>query len=305
MHNNTKKKLNSIKKYIQRNYKNWVKEYPNLIGAYPGEKITSGEYTGRYSIVFMVSKKQKKPAKAIPKHFELVVSKKGKKKVPSDVIKSKRIIFRTANLADKIKRKSLNDFGSNGIFLRKGQRIYACTNAHVLLPDMIDAGQTYFFKPINQQIQPTVSISNRQGETFDAYLQEGVFDGIDAAIARMDDPADVGNRLPGFGRPTGIIKIDSSDEGLFVQMAGFVTGASEGNVENAGLTISTPIPGVFLHDLIETSIFSRKGDSGSPVFTNTLKIAGIVLGGFDDAKTYIVPIDQILKFFQCDLFINF
>lgn len=300
MHNKTKNKLDTLRKYIQVRYKDWVKEYPNVIGAYPGEKVTNNKHTGRYSIVFLVTKKQKNPPKEIPKYFAVKIPGFGKKNVPTDVIRSKTFKLKSANLADKIKRTSLNSSGTNGIFLIRGQRIFACTNAHVLLPDMIAAGKTHFFKPINEQVQPNVAITNRNGQSHLAHLQEGFFDGIDAAIARMDDPKDVGNMLPGFGRPSGIKIIKSNEEGLSLQMIGQVTGTSKGFVGRIGLTISTPIPDVFLHDLVETTIFSEKGDSGSPVFTSTLRIAGIVVGGVGET-TYVLPIDKILEFFRCDL----
>ena len=69
MHYKTKIKLDTINRYIQANYKNWVKEYPNIIGAYPGEKFTDDTPTGKYSIVFLVTKKIKDPLEKNSQEF--------------------------------------------------------------------------------------------------------------------------------------------------------------------------------------------------------------------------------------------
>ncbi len=302
MHYKTKKKLDIIRTYIQRHYKNWHEEYPNLIGAYPGEKFTEKKATGKYSIVFLVTKKPKNISKEIPKHFIVSIPGEGKKKIPTDVVISEKFKIRSADLCGKIKRPALTEFGTTGVYLTKDQEIFACTNAHVLLPDMINAGNTHFFKPVNQQTQPDVLVTNINGETFDAFLQEGFFTGVDAAIARMSNPADVGNEIPGLGRPSGIKVVGTNELGIPLQMSGLISGPRSGTVKRVGLSIGTSIPGVSLDNLIETSMFSQKGDSGSPVFNAALRIIGILYGG-TTTTSLIIPINDILNSFECELLI--
>lgn len=270
------------------------------MGAYPGEKESDGECTGRYSIVFLVSKKLKNPTKKIPKYYVVDLPELGKKRIPTDIVETQKYQLRSANLGDKIKRKNLGEFGTNGMFLVKEGQVFACTNAHVLLPDMISANETHFFKPLSDQTFPDVTLIGSDGTRSNAHLQEGFFNGIDAAIARMDDPNDVENRIPGSGKPAGIKVIQSDDVGMQVQMQGLVSGKSKGKVLKVGLTIPTSIPEVFLHDLVETSIISRKGDSGSPVLNAARRITGIIIGG-TATTTLVVPIDKILGKFECDL----
>jgi hypothetical protein len=292
MHHKTKKKLDYLRNYIKKQYKLWEKKYPNIIGAYPGEKITKNLYTGRYSIVFLVSRKLKYPSREIPKSFIVNFPQEGQMKIPTDVIKTEKIKFRAANLSDRTKRINLQSFGSIGAFLTDGVNIYACTNAHVLLPDMIRAGKTYF--------QPDTILFNSSGQTVNSFLQEGFFDDIDAVISRVEDNSLVGNSIPGFGIPTGTKNILTNEINYPLQMAGSVTGISRGRVLRIGMTLSTPLSNVYLNDIIEASIFSQKGDSGAPVFNDALKIIGIILGG-TSTTTYILPINKLLSSFQCNL----
>ncbi len=300
MHFKTKKKLNHLRSHIKMNFKKWDKRYPNLVGAFPGEKHVNGRPSGKYSIVFLVSTKQKKPAVMIPPYFNILIPGEGKKKILTDVVKAEKFKLRNANLGDKTKRRNSRQFGAIGAFLAQDGDVFACSNSHVLLADMVRRGESYFFRPINQQQEADVILIDHRGNQFNAFLQEGFFDDIDAAIARVADSSIVGNEIPGLGGPTGALTVQSSDIGLPIQMAGLVSGLRQGEVTRVGITLKSPIGNALFQDLIETSIISRDGDSGSPILNDALRIIGILVGG-TLSFSYIIPIDKILNAFKSDL----
>lgn len=300
MHHKTKKKLDTLRQYIQRHYRRWHKKYPNLAGAYPGEKYTAGSPIGRYSIVFLVSKKEASPSLKLPSYFLVDIPGMGKKKVPTDVRKTGNIRLRSIDPGDKIKRTNFPDYGSIGVFLQQETTVFACSNSHVLLPDMISQGKTYFYRPTTQQTNPDVTLFDSNGQRFNGFLQEGHFDDIDAAIARIPDTSEVANTLKGLGDITGPRTIQSSDLGTAVTMVGLVSGVVRGKVNNVGITWPSPIGQAVFNNLVELSIVSRKGDSGSPVVDNALQIVGIIIAG-DAIKSYMIPIEHIMDAFGCDL----
>lgn len=301
MHNKTKHKLEIIKNFIQSNYDNWRNEYKTVHGAYVGMKHSKNKKTGKYAIVFLVSSKEEKPTSKIPAFFEVKINEK-LTKIPSDVVEQESINFH-ASLSDRTKRLVLGDFGTVGVFLLRNGATYLCTNAHVLIPDYIKNGQLHYFKPISQQIQPDVTIFNGAGQNGVAYLEEAIFNGLDAAIARVDNATHITNSIPGYGFPTGMFNVTQANIGYPLTMQGSVSGPRSGYVMRVGITISTPVPGNSLHNLVEVSIFSQRGDSGSPVFNTALKIAGIIIGG-TSTSTYIMPITDVLNYFQCKLLYN-
>jgi hypothetical protein len=299
MHNNTKKKLKGINHFIQDNYHKWQEAYPDLIGAYPGQKTRNKQSTGRYSIVFMMTEKKKNPETPIPTHYSVSVPGLGKKKVPTDVIETERFVLKGSNLCDRAQRKSFQEVGAVGAFLVKDGNIYACTNTHVVRPEVFRDLNTDFYCPIDKQYQPDVLLYNNDGKQALAYLERAVFDGIDAAICRLDDPGTIGNEIPGIGLPTGIKEIKYGDRGYALRTVGAVSGLQRGVVENIGLTVSSPIPGIDLRNLIVTSMYTDNGDSGSPVFNEACQIVGIVVGG-TSSKTYVIPIRDIIIQLGCD-----
>jgi hypothetical protein len=300
MHHRTKKKLDSLRLYIRRNFKRWHKKYPNITGAYPGEKHIGGEPSGKYSIVFLVSNKQKKPLVMIPSYLTVTLPGEGQKKIPTDVRKMEKMRLRNPEPGDKIKRSALSQFGSIGVFVQQNQDVFACTNSHVLLPEMIQNGDSFFFRTRSQQITPDVVLIDQDGNAVDAFLQAGHFDDIDVAIARIADPSVISNQLPGLGTISGLRKIESNDVGLSIKMVGLMSGLQEGVVNNVGISMPSPIGQAVFHDLVEISIVTASGDSGSPVVNNALKIAGIIVGG-TPSVSYMIPMDIILDTFKCDL----
>ncbi|KIC95492.1 trypsin-like serine protease [Flavihumibacter solisilvae] len=300
MNSKTKQKLDAIQRHINREFNRWNEKYPNIIGAYPGKKIREGAFTGRYAIVFMVSDKQLDPSVKIPRQIKVRIPGEGSKLIPTDVVKKDRFKLLGANLSDNIERIGSDISGTNGVFLIKGSNVFACSNAHVLNPKMLQNGLTHFVRPKEEQLQPDVRLSNSRGERFNAFLQEAFFGKIDIAVARMDEPGNVDNRIPGFGKPTGIKIISQANRGLKVTMIGGISGKQSGMILNVGVSQPVEDTGFTLQNLIEADFFSDHGDSGSPVFADPLKIIGIVVGG-RNGLTYIIPIDKILSAFKLDL----
>jgi hypothetical protein len=112
------------------------------------------------------------------------------------------------SLSIKIEKPSTLEYGTIGLLLKKDGYKYVCTNAHVLMMDKIEGGETSFFRPVEQQYQPDVNLYDQSGQVFHGYLQEGIFGGIDAAICRLEDESSINNTIPGFGVPTGIRIVD-------------------------------------------------------------------------------------------------
>ena len=86
-------------------------------------------------------------------------------------------------------------------------------------------------------------------------------------------------------------------------MSGLVSGLPIGTGTPVRVTLSSPIGTAIFNDLIEVSIISQDGDSGSPVLNAALRIVGIVVGG-TPSSSYIITIDKILDTFKCDLLLN-
>jgi hypothetical protein len=290
MHSSTRNRFNHLTKYVQRNFLKWKEKYPNIVGAHPGKKFKAGRYLNKYSIVFLVNRKIKKPKHEIPKFLFIKFPDGAVKKIQTDVYEVEKFSLRSVRLGDRSQRMDLTSFGSIGAFFERNNQLYACTNMHVTLPDLLNQNKTYFYRPLNQQFQTDVFLFNTT-QQIQGFLEVGLFDKIDASMIRVNDN-DVQNVLPSVGFPAGFSRINSFFAGMPLTMLGGVSRVQPGNILGFGVSIPTHIPGIRLDNLIIASINSVEGDSGSPVYTTDLKIAGIVIGG-TVSTTYILPIEAI------------
>lgn len=114
---------------------------------------------------------------------------------------------------------------------------------------------------------------------------------IDAAIARVVDPASVGSYIPFVGVPKGISNDVYRD--LIVQKMGFATGHRFARVTNADayLTIDVVLPdGTTVQagfaNLVQCTSFTLDGDSGAVVLNLDCEIVGLHFAGSPQASFF-------------------
>ena len=304
----TSKKLNALSDYVNSQAPIWLKQFPNCIGVHLGNKKRKAKELRYYSIVFHVEKKQKEEVlrvdQIIPTHFVIKLGNEFKK-IPTDVIETGKLNLLSGiqpgegvfSLRLKPNRGTIGLFFENNV-----NDLYACSNMHVMGQDFLNDNQISFFKPKNQQIQPDIVLFDDEIQ-IDAYLEKAIFNGIDVAIARIDDPTKIENSIPENGVPVGIKIINSSNfKNLSIKKFGRISHETKGQITGFSGLIRTDISNVFLNNLIVAEIKTEKGDSGSPVFDDDLNLIGSVVGGFkggaSDKLTLIIPIAKIIDFAQ-------
>ncbi len=304
----TSKKLTALSDYVNTQAPIWLKQFPNCIGVHLGNKKRKGKELRYYSIVFYVEKKQKeddlKVDEVIPTHFVIKLGHEFKK-IPTDIIETGKLNLLSGiqpgegvfSLRLKPNRGTIGLFFENSV-----GDLYACSNMHVMAQDFLNQNRISFFKHKNQQAQPDIVLFDDEIQ-IDAYLEKAIFNGIDVAIARIDDPIKIENSIPENGVPVGIKIINSSNFKNFpINKFGRISHETQGQIIGFSGLISTDIANVFLNNLIVAELKTEKGDSGSPVFDSSLNLIGIVVGGFkgdaSDMLTLIIPIAKIIDFAQ-------
>jgi hypothetical protein len=301
MHINTKKKLLVLNEFISKNYKKWIEKNPSITGVHIGLKYKNKiPVLHRYCIAFLVEKKEIKPKNEIPKHYKVKIN--GVKKIiPTDVVEVGVFQLNNIQLGDGIRNLFSNELGTFGLLLIDSNGIYALSNMHVLAPGYYNQNKNHFKINPEDQNQVDVELFNNDLKSY-AFLQEGYFNGIDAAIARIKNISDFQNVFGQYGTPNGIREITYSNYyQLNVSMRGLASGYKNGYVERIGINMPTKIPGAYLNNLIAANLGSKGGDSGSPVFDNSNNVIGIVVGA-SNGLTYIIPIIPILNSFQMNLY---
>lgn len=296
-------KLEFLRRYAERNFDAFRKKYSdNVIGIHIGKKKRGNKTLPYYTFVFHVVHKKNDLKFRIPKYISVRIPEEGTKRIKTDVIETGRFYLTAAQPGSRISVKGRDDFGTVSCFIRKGDNIYACSNMHVLAPGLIAAGETQFYRPIPQQTTMNVVLRNNEGSC-GAYLEAGRFNGIDAAIARIDPRAEISKLIPGIGAIVGIGIVSYSNYAkMQVRMRGTVSGVQNGRIDGIGIVQSTSIPGVKLTNLIRMRLYSQHGDSGAPIVDQYNNIIGILLGrDTSENMAYAIPIQPILKYFQAQL----
>jgi hypothetical protein len=300
MGNITAFKLSYLKEFIERKFPEWKEYYgQNLVGVHIGYKETDSEFISRYSIVFHVKKKYKKPSKSFPVFFELNIPKIGLKKIPTDVIDAGKFELQSTHLGKKVKPKGNYSPGTVGFFVKRNGWSYLCSNMHVLGKKYVKAGHKYYYKHVSDQKQKDILIAPNKG----GYLEEGFFEDIDAAIARIH-PNLIKNQIPEYGRPKGFFVVNFNNLNIIRKKNFFMYGAvsqkQSTKLFEIGKNIAIKPYGnyIYMTDLIKVRKCSIPGDSGSPVFeARSMMLLGIVVGS-DSRYTYLFPIKKILNRFN-------
>lgn len=197
-------------------------------------------------------------------------------------------------------QRNTGEWGTIGCLLNanNGDK-YICTNMHVLRKNN---KQTEFFRPKEEQNQVDVFLKDiESGASIDAFFERGTMNGTDLAIARIQNNQQINfkNIIVGNGIPTGFLEGNIVD---FLNLAINIRGAK--SLENISGRIigQTSFPSENIFNLLQAEIFSQNGDSGSPIFDDSLNLLGILVGGEINNHniSYIIPINQILDFINND-----
>jgi hypothetical protein len=298
MNRKTARKIDILQTYVRENFTRWVEESGGeIVGAHIGLKKRKRRKLRYYSIVFHVQRKRRPHPNPVPERLEVDIS--GKlTRVPTDVISTGGFRLFAIQPGHRAKNDGSNEMGSIGFFLTKNSGTYLCSNMHVLAPAHLT--QKFFYKPVAQQYQTDIQLFNVQGQQARAFLEKAIFNGLDAAIARLQEPSLFYNYIPETGLPSGqfaLNNLNSKDYPL--QMYGGKSGMRKGKVLE--IRVNKEVKGVQLFPLIKTNLFSEHGDSGSPVFNANRQIIGIIVGG-DNHATYVLPTREILEYFEGQLF---
>ena len=309
MHHTTRKKIIVLRAFLFRNYKSLTNKYPDIIGIHIGLKTRNKKQSGRYSIVFHVTKKRdlKKKENEIPQFFKIKINNKFIR-VPTDVIESGKPNLSNMTPGDKVFHKKFpSSFGTTSIFLTDNKDIYLLTNMHVIGKDHLKKT----FKMINAQhdFGDAEIFCFVDNDSIDmACFKSGLVDDfMDAAIAIINPLFHeiIENKvehvpIAGVGRVD--FSVASNPQKIIIR------GASSGTIRNISINSNTavrefkyPLGNMTLFELLQISPCKTKGgDSGSPIIdAENNKLLGIVLG--KDSKntfTYGIPIDKLLDFFN-------
>lgn len=296
-----KETLEMLQGYIELNYPAWRKLYSeNLHGVHVGRKMRGGKELERFSIVFHVSRKGPAIGPPIPSRIACDLGGPEPVEIETDVIEESGMNLLGLDLGDKARNAFSPDFGRIGAFLKSDSEVYACSNMHVLAPGLLESGLAYYENPRETQRTPDVRLGE---EGFEGFLERCVFDGIDAGVARIANPAAVSGLIPSRGvRPRGYTIVSWSNyRGYSVRMPMTDTSIQEGVVLDIGVVMSSPVPDRTLRNLIKVSLLAEPGDSGSPVYDLDDKLIGMLVGGTETCN-YLIPIASILNYFKMDLY---
>lgn len=292
--------LTSIQAHINRNFKRWFKKYGNIEGVHVGEKKVKGlQIENCYSIVFSVNKKRKKPAKAVPKFFNVTNNNKTKIKVLTDVIESGKLKLHGVKIGEQTKNENSSLVGTISFYFSTPRGIYLSSNMHVLAPRLVNSGYLYY--DVRNGDTPQSILLFNDVITSTAQLIVGIFDGIDFAIAKVDDPhiPNVLERLiKDVGPVKGIFGLTYSNyRTVSLAFYGTSSGLRDCRIESLGAIRNTKFKNVFLTNLIMLNRCTLDGDSGAPLFDQNNRLVGVIIGRDNDGS-YALHIDDVINFFQ-------
>lgn len=300
-----KENIEFLKRHVQKMLQKWRKEISkNIVGIHFGNKEKDNSKKRTYAIVFHVKQKLKQPIKKIPEYIEIKMENGEFIKIPTDVIQTGQSKLLSLCMGDKAKTSETDpsDYGTAGLFMKKANNYYVCSNMHVLAPQFLLRGSIEI--PTNKQ-KLNVRIFNSDESAF-AYLEKASFRSIDLAIARIDRPSLITNRIRSIGNISGAANINALRRGDRVRIFGATSGSMEGVITNLNIARHVEYDGkeTIIPDLIAINCNADFGDSGSPV---VLKRNNAVIGllvSMDDLSVYLINIDSIKFFTKAQLIIN-
>ncbi len=298
-----------LQSVVKRNIKRWDEKYPDVIrGFHVAKKIKKGKVKSRYAIVFHVDKKildtELTPKQRLPRKVTVTIPGRGRVTVPTDVIEAGRArLLANAETSSFLPGTAVSEsagqlFGTMGPLLTKNGEFYIVSNMHVLGASYLADGRKSVTIPRQNQQVDIVARANA-GRIPLACFEKGIFGQlIDAAIARVPDPALVQAVVPGFGIPKGFKTLRSEDVfagGYPVAMVGSVSeGRGKVTDPDAIKDFDSPIGPIRIFGLLRIdSLVAQDGDSGSTLIDDQRNVIGIIVGA-DSVCSYAVSIETVL-----------
>lgn len=300
-----KSEIAFLEKQSQKLLPKWRKEITkNIVGIHFGNKIKNSKEKKGFAIVFHVKQKLEHPLKQIPKFVSIKMEDGRAKKIPTDVIQTGTTRLLSLHMGDKAKSREtgMDDYGTAGLFMKKGASYYVCSNMHVLAPQFISRGSVQI--PEGQQ-RLNVRIYNNEESAF-AFLEKASFRSIDLAMAKIERPSLVTNRIRSIGSISGEANIGAIRRGERVSVYGATTGLMNGVVENLNAAKYVEYDGkeTLIRNLIAIKCDATFGDSGSPVVLRGINAVVGILVSMDDEYVYLINIDIIKTFTKAQLIIH-
>lgn len=290
-----------LRQIVVEKFPEWRVQFGGeIVGVHVGRKTIKGKEKSKFSIVFHVRKKLKRPKLKLPAIIEVTINGK-KRKIPTDVLATGNFKFHNGiQIGDKTQHTHSSTFGTIGLFLKRNGQIYGCSNMHVLGEPLLRHSINSYYQDISQQTVRNSIFSSSQNIT-QGFLEQAIFGDLDAAISRIDDTNLINNSIKNIGINNGIIILSDSNYNLPVKIS-TNRGILFSTVRRFGVALPTQYYNVYatLTDLICLDRVATGGDSGAVCVTNNSKLVGIVVGS-DQMFTYLIPVWKILNYFNATL----
>jgi V8-like Glu-specific endopeptidase len=293
-------KLISIQKHISRNFKRWFKSYSGIEGVHVGLKRVKGEIVQDcYSVIFHVNKKKKAPKKKVPAYINVTLKDNEKLKVPTDVIEAGKIKFNGIKIGDFTKNENAGLVGTISFYFSTASGVYLSSNMHVLAPRLLNNGQIHYDVRKGDPAQSILLFNDIITST--AQLIVAVFNGIDFALAKVDNPQSpqiIERIIKEAGPVGGVLGLNYNNYKTVVpSFYGITSKFQNCTISDLGVIKNTKFAHVFLTNLIKLEKCTQSGDSGAPLFDQQNRLMGVIVGDDRDGS-YALHINDITDFFQ-------
>jgi hypothetical protein len=281
-------------------------EDPNIVAVGISEKRTEGEKTGDLCVCFYVVKKKPlriiKPESVVPP----VIAAPNGAAVFTDVKAIGRVL---PERSPKVHKESAplrsgysichydDTAGTLGAIVRRGGKLYALSNSHVLaLAGKAKAGDAILYPgPTDGGVRGRDSAAVLK--YFAKFKDGGSFvNRVDAALAEIDKArlSDIDFEIAGANIP---LKAITPQRGMKIVKFGHTSGRTVGEVEDVHFRVVIPYEGVgdvgFL-DQVQCTRYTKPGDSGAMVVDQKSGgIVGLHFSGSDSASIF-TPIQYVM-----------
>lgn len=209
-------------------------------------------------------------------------------------------------MGGSISPSTLAEIGTRGLKLKKGGKSYVLSCFHVLLHDLKSQG---FYDGKDEQrraLYPSPNSNTQNLRIRNPKITEGVYNEFyDFAVALLEkEGSDIVNsfndqRFNGFYNESEMPAL----KGKTVSMVGTSSFLQKGVVFDYNAQIPIEGNAFSFQNVVVSEKISTAGDSGAPVIDDENKIVGIVIGGNNENKTFILPVYNLV--IKKDFFIDF